>query len=182
VGKNFMYFHDLGSNETVVELNPMLRKIAVGLNTPCSNLKRRDTFPKLTDLAENASIVRFPPFGTVDELLYAKYGILESAMTAERGSACCMPIHYQGRDLWLGVTHSKTKRKKEGRLLFGKLWSSHYFSTFYAFEQSKPYSVVAWSGRFCLGFPSEKETRQKEEEDGHRLVPRHLPILLASLA
>jgi hypothetical protein len=156
-GKNFMYFHDDVSNETVVELYPMFKKISVDLSTPCNKHQKKSDLP---DLAENGSVANFPSFGAVDELFYAKYGMHESALTAERGSACCAPIHYEGRNLWLGVTHSKTKRKKAGGLLFGKLRSSLYFSTFYVFEQSKPYSVVAWSGRFCLGFPSEKETRQ----------------------
>ena len=35
-----------------------------------------------------------------------------------------------------------------------------FFSLFYAFEKQSPYAAVAWSGKFCLSFASEEESRQ----------------------
>lgn len=52
---------------------------------------------------------------------------------------------------FVGVSHSKTRRQGE------YLPERTYFSRFFAFEKSKPYSVMARSGPFCLGFPSSEE-------------------------
>jgi hypothetical protein len=42
---------------------------------------------------------------------------------------------------------------------------NHYLSRLYAFEQEAPFSIVARSGYFCLGFPSPNEQRQQHRKD-----------------
>jgi hypothetical protein len=61
------------------------------------------------------------------------------------------------KQLLVGISHQKIYRFGEYKLKFNH---STYSSSFYAFEQTPPYRVVAWSGAFCLGFPSEDENKQ----------------------
>ena len=56
---------------------------------------------------------------------------------------------------FLGISHSKTKYPPT-ELPDGAV-SNIYFSRFYAFEQTFPYTVVARSGLFCFGHPSDEE-------------------------
>lgn len=81
---------------------------------------------------------------------------LYSVLTGERGSACCVATKYQGRSVLLGLSHSKFRfRTKATRdSLPGNVSANHYFSTFYLMEAQPPFTVVAQSGKFCLGFPS----------------------------
>lgn len=85
--------------------------------------------------------------------------ILQSVLTGERGSYCCTPIQHEGETFLLGISHSKFRfRNKETRhSLPGNVSANHFFSTFYLMETGPMYTVVAQSGKFCLGFPDEKE-------------------------
>lgn len=62
----------------------------------------------------------------------------------DSGSACCVPIEYEGRSLLLGFAHRKTRPLPPDAF--------NYVSRVYAFEPVPPFHMVARSGFFCLGF------------------------------
>ena len=85
--------------------------------------------------------------------------IYDDLLTSERGSACCAPIQHRGTDYLLGISHSKFKfrNKKTRNSLPGNVSANNFFSSFYMMQAEPPYSVVAFSGKFCLGFGDENE-------------------------
>ena len=164
-GKNINYYHDESTDHIMAELYAMGPKIVVDpeAHCPCNRMiEPRLNKCNVTREPEAVNATTVPPFasfGTSDQLQLAKNDIEEEEiLTAKRGSACCASIQHQGRDLWLGVLHQKTRFKKIG--LPGGMKPNHFFSSFYAFEKQSPYAAVAWSGKFCLGFASEEESRQ----------------------
>ena len=187
-GKNINYYHDESTDQIIAELYPMKAKVAVdpGAPCPCSRMEPLDLAkyvtpgqgafgpnrdidrwpnPKACNVSRPLETVRATPvppfgsFGTLDQLQLAEKDMMENQLlTVQRGSACCVSIEHQGRDLWLGVLHSKTRFMRVG--LPGGVKPNHFFSMFYAFEKQSPYAAVAWSGKFCLGFPSEEESHQ----------------------
>jgi hypothetical protein len=64
---------------------------------------------------------------------------------------------YKSKQLLVGISHQKLYRFGASKVKYSQ---STYTSNFYAFEQTPPYRVVARSGAFCLGFPSEEENEQ----------------------
>jgi hypothetical protein len=64
---------------------------------------------------------------------------------------------YKYKKLLVGISHQKLFRFGDFKVKYSH---STYTSNFYAFEQTPPYRVVARSGAFCLGFPSEEENEQ----------------------
>ena len=79
-------------------------------------------------------------------------------ITRDSGSACCVSIQYEGRQLLLGFSHRKTRRG------LGKEAQYNYVSRVYAFEATPPFVIVARSGLFCLGFALSDEARQSDNE------------------
>jgi hypothetical protein len=91
---------------------------------------------------------------------------LYKVLTVERGGACCVEIPDPRPEivnanasagavaapLLLGVSHSKTRFREYRYEVHGNLSANHFFSSFYAMESIEPYTVVARSGQFCLGF------------------------------
>jgi hypothetical protein len=175
-GKNINYYYDETTHQIMAELFPMGTKVVVDPDAQCPCNRDKPADPRYINdcrnfpggftpdipgqVAVNATPVPpFASFGTSDELQLAENDMQEDwILTGRRGSACCASIEHEGRDLWLGVSHSKTKFKRKG--LPGGLKSNRFFSIFYAFEKQSPYAAVAWSGKFCLGFASEEESRQ----------------------
>jgi hypothetical protein len=81
-------------------------------------------------------------------------------LTKDRGSYCCAPLTVaNNRTLLLGISHSKFvwKGQKTRHSLPGNVSANHFFSSFYLMESFPPYTVLARSGKFCLGFPSKEE-------------------------
>ncbi|GKY92588.1 hypothetical protein MPSEU_000228900 [Mayamaea pseudoterrestris] len=146
-GKNLNFFMDQKTNETMMELLPMGPKIRIDLSEPC-NYTAEPQEPHILPPADSALEATFR---TMEERFYGDAVLFMS----DRGSACCVsfpdPRDKAGPPLLLGISHTKTLRGPvEG---FG----SQYASRFYAMESVSPYKVVAFTGRFCFGFPNEQE-------------------------
>eukprot|EP00977_Amphora_coffeiformis_P000247 scaffold75_cov165-Amphora_coffeaeformis.AAC.23 len=148
-GKNLQFFMD--GERVIAEVSPMGRKVEVNLTAKCPK-SILDSRPFNTTLPARS-------FGTVDELHFWKHGVHKSPVSSERGSACCVPMQHQNRSLLLGVSHSKFRfrDKKTRGSLPGNVSSNHFFSSFYLMEPTEPYTVIARSGRFCLGFSGDQE-------------------------
>lgn len=167
-GKNFNYFVDedmtnRSSPATVrVEIWPTGPRTvsSVDLNKPC----RRGLNPAVKYFGNTSEVL--PSFPTMEEVDFPALRGMESIFTRGRGSACCVPMQYpsakndSSRTVLVGIQHTKTPSQRN-RILPPNVTSNHYLSSFYAFESTPPYSVIARSGWFCLGFPNdpnEKET------------------------
>jgi hypothetical protein len=150
-GKNLNFFVD-ARNDTILEVQPMGPYERMNMSSICNTqLKTKAVF------IQHNEPIPYPTFGTTDELDLATQNYYDAAYTDERGSACCVSIqHPDGRKLRLGISHSKTfyRSSDQGG---SRLKSNQYFSSFYAFEADPPYKVVARSGKFCFGFPSDSE-------------------------
>lgn len=149
-GKNIQYFVDGGA--VIAERYPMGEKVHLNVTGKCphSILEERQVNKTLPP----------PSFGTVDELHFWKHGVHSNPMTRdERGSACCVPVQHNNKLHLLGVSHSKFRfsNPDERHSLPGNVSANHFFSSFYVMEATEPYSVVARSGRFCLGYSSAHE-------------------------
>ena len=101
-----------------------------------------------------------PSFVTSDGLHFSRQQIYDPPYTSERGSSCCVPFQDQnGKELLLGISHSKTrfKAKEKRDNLKGNVAANEFFSSFYVMEPTAPYRVIARTGRFCFGFSSPEE-------------------------
>jgi hypothetical protein len=78
---------------------------------------------------------------------------------------------YKSKQLLVGISHQKLYRHGDFKVKYSH---STYTSNFYAFEQTPPYRVVARSGAFCLGFPSEEES----EQNYYSQLIRSRPLIL----
>jgi hypothetical protein len=78
---------------------------------------------------------------------------------------------YNSKQLLVGISHQKLYRHGDFKVKYSH---STYTSNFYAFEQTPPYRVVARSGAFCLGFPSEEES----EQNYYSQLIRSRPLIL----
>lgn len=161
VGKNFKYFVD-ARNKTVVELYPMRGKVPIDLDSPCHKAKELE-------------VINNPPeplpartFNSNDEVHFANQRIYNPKIEwNERGSACCVPFSDPrsaniSSPLLMGATHSKTKflGKTTSSDIGGGVPANSYWSSFYAMEPMPPYRVVAWTGKFCLGYPTDEEAEE----------------------
>ena len=77
----------------------------------------------------------------------------------DRGSTCCVDILHQGQRYLLGISHPKTPYP--GKFLPSNVVPNTYFSRFYAFQDQPPYTVVARTGKFCLGYPAKDDNSQQ---------------------
>jgi hypothetical protein len=78
---------------------------------------------------------------------------------------------YKSKQLLVGISHQKLYHHGEFKV---KYIHSTYTSNLYAYEQTPPYRVVARSGAFCLGFPSEEES----EQNYYSQLIRSRPLIL----
>jgi hypothetical protein len=155
IEKNLIYFTE--NNNAMVERMPMGAKWKVDLEGKCQSNEVKPKDPPISPPPQ-------PSFKTSDELYFVNNGLSLSkkGYTAERGSACCASLAGpDGEELLLGISHSKTRfQGKESRnSLKSGLAANSFFSSFYVMKREAPYSVVARSGKFCLGFGSEEEQR-----------------------
>ncbi|GKY92158.1 hypothetical protein MPSEU_000187100 [Mayamaea pseudoterrestris] len=159
-GKNFNYFAN-ATGSMLVEIWPSPPHTCrpVNIDEPCQ--REQDPVEHIVD--ENRSIPS--SFATVEELNFPRLAPEQVLLTRGRGGACCIEMeHPQTRQhLLVGVSHSKTPSQRKGRLPVlsdgnaSKIIDNHYLSQLYAFENVAPYRIVALSGLFCFGFPSERE-------------------------
>ena len=150
--KNLQFFVD--GDAVIAEIMPMGEKIQVNVSLKCPH-NAVDPPRTYNDTKPERS------FGTIDELYFWHQLVHVSPRSAERGSASCVRVKHPetNHDLLLGVSHSKFLfRNKEDRdNLPGNVRSNQFFSSFYLTEATQPYSVVAQSGRFYLGFSTEQD-------------------------
>ena len=156
-GKNFNYFADPSNGKVMVEIWPTgphtVRRI--DLNKSCERGLESIT------IVDDTSAPITPLLATVEELDFPTLSRRESILTRGRGSACCVPMHRRNNSgrrelLLVGLQHSKTPSQNNRRLP-GNLTANHYLSSWYAFEPTPPFRVVAQSAWFCLGFPDEDD-------------------------
>ena len=162
-GKNLNYFlTDSISNQShaLVEVWPSPPHLVHGidLSQPC----RRAEKPIQT-FASQQSPIR--SFATVEEEMFPRipHSDNRGVFTRGRGGACCIELEHTtgGSDttkpLLVGIQHVKTpwqKSRRHDTSGTGELQANHYLSSFYAFEPTPPYNLVAQSGYFCLPFAS----------------------------
>jgi hypothetical protein len=173
-GKNLNYFVD-GHNRTVLEKFPLGRKELINLDLRC----RKDISEDALNVTNDPRLPK-PSFATTP-----KNHSLNKVLTRERGSACCVeiPDPRQQRlsnvnaSLLLGISHSKTKYNGRATRnnLTGNLSANNFFSSFYAMEAIEPYTVVARSGMFCLGFSPAQEAVQGQNPYAHM---NHNPLII----
>ena len=152
-GKNMNFFVDRESGQPMVERYPMGEKAPVDLTTKCIP---RQAEPSRNMISELPS----PSFVTSDELHFNRQEVYDPPYTSERGGSCCVPFQDQhGKELLLGISHSKTrfKAKEKRNDLKGNVAANEFFSSFYVMEPTAPYRVIARTGRFCFGFSSPEE-------------------------
>lgn len=187
--KNLMYFDKSTSTSPAKEMrvvdfqNPM-RVHSVDLDQKC-NASLKEQPPYLDALQGKKPPPARPSFDTMDKELFGEnFG--NDFLSGERGSGCCTRIqknqipaittkttpsgHNKTNNnnnddddddtLLVAIVHHKTKPKIEraGGVKY------MYLSRFIAFLPGEPYTVVARSGFFCLGNPSEEEMLGDNEE------------------
>jgi hypothetical protein len=167
-GKNLNYFVD-GHNRTILEKYPMGSKELFKLDVPC---RSKELLEGALNITHNPRVPE-PSIATAPRN-HALYKVLSN----ERGSACCVeipdarPSQHTGNasiaaPLLLGVSHSKTRFRQYTQREHGNLRANHFFSSFYAMESTEPYTVVARSGQFCLGFAPAQETDRGQNPYAH---------------
>ena len=178
-GKNFLYFVDdngkdndstdgrrsILSNSTSFpsckllhypRWNPNDVRV-VELDTLCG--RQQETEYDLKKIEKFKSIP-LPSFRTIDEQYYPKLmknsadNITSPLFMNDRGSACCIKMvdPTNGKTVLVGISHPKTPYP--GKKLPKDVEPNTYLSRFFAFEPHYPYNIVARSGMFCFGYPT----------------------------
>ena len=178
-GKNFLYFVDdnekdngssggrnhISSNATSFpsckllhypRWNPNDVRV-VELDTLCG--RQQETEYDLKKIEKMKSIP-LPSFRTIDEQYYPKLmnnsadNGSASLFMNDRGSACCVKMvdPTNGKTVLVGISHPKTPYP--GKKLPKDVETNTYLSRFFAFEPHYPYNIVARSGMFCFGYPT----------------------------
>ena len=135
---------------------------SMDLTQPC----RRADKPSQTFASQDSPI---RSFATIDEKLFPgiPHHNNRGMFTRGRGGTCCIelprpkqqqqeqPVSHLTKNqvMLVGIQHSKTPWRR-GRGAAHALQANHYLSSFYAFEPTPPYRLIAQSGYFCLPFAS----------------------------
>lgn len=148
------------------------------LTQRCNTTKQpASKLPYMTRLLKEPPLYPPPSFQTMDQEIYPNRNDL---FTSDRGSACCIQVQeYQipiapsmrvhmnnvtnhNKDntnindtLLVALVHLKTKFP--GRNLPAGVTPNTYLSRFIAFLPNEPYTIVARTGLFCLGWPKDNE-------------------------
>mmetsp|Transcript_27182 Transcript_27182/g.65045 ORF Transcript_27182/g.65045 Transcript_27182/m.65045 type:complete len:286 (-) Transcript_27182:79-936(-) len=109
---------------------------------------------------ERMKSVPLPSFRTIDEQYYPNLMNYSadnggaSLFLSDRGSACCVKMvdPVNGKKVLVGISHPKTPYP--GKKLPNDVKTNTYLSRFFAFESHYPYNIVARSGMFCFGYPT----------------------------
>jgi hypothetical protein len=182
-GKNFNYFIGSGSGanssstKIMVETNPMFPHTIDEVD-----INERWRASKKTGKDNSVSTSTGPAvshYSNMEKVLFEK-GYYKIARSVDRGTAGFVKLQVPDDDsndksklknLLVGVSHQKIYRHGDSKV---KYRHSTYTSNFYAFEQTPPYRVVARSGAFCMGFPSEEE----HEQSYYAQFTRYRPLFM----
>jgi hypothetical protein len=196
-GKNFNYFVGSSANSadsTATHNNETTTKIFVEINPAFPHtidevdIHRRCRHVKLNaiknSLDASVSTKESPPPSHYSyiERYFVEHGLNKIPQSHNRGTAGFVKLQApnnkrtgptsKSKELLVGISHQKLfKIDKNGA---AKFTHSSYTHNFYAFEQTPPYRVVARSGSFCLGFPSEEEN----EENHYSQLTRSRPLIM----
>jgi hypothetical protein len=173
-GKNLNYFSRDQSHQRVwVEIWPSAPHIVqeVNLSEPCSVSRRSDPSLSFSDAESNPTT----SWHTMEESMFQSMEPSEVLLVRGRGGACCISMEdpRTGNKLLVGIFHTKVPKfgKRSGKRV--PLWlrpgrdasqviPNQYLSRWYGFEPSEPFSVVAHSGLFCLGYPTSIKERETQ--------------------
>jgi hypothetical protein len=173
-GKNLNYFGGDENHERVwVEIWPSAPHIVqeVNLSEPCSVSRRRDASFTYSDAESNPTTSWY----TMEESMFKSMEPSEVLLARGRGGACCVSLEdpRTGNKLLVGIFHTKVPKfgNRSGKRV--PLWlrpghdasqvlPNQYLSRWYAFKPSEPFSVVAHSGLFCLGYPNSREESETQ--------------------
>jgi hypothetical protein len=187
-GKNFNYFIGSGTSSSttshtnasttkiLVDTNPIFPHTVdeVDLNRRC-NESRKDGKDNAVSTSEGPALSYYSNM----ERIFFESGHNNIQQSANRGTAGFVELEVsddhgntyksntnnkrttgqtsKSKQVLVGISHQKLYRHGDFKVKYSH---STYTSNFYAFEQTPPYRVVARSGAFCLGFPSEEENEQ----------------------
>jgi hypothetical protein len=161
--KNLNYFVDADNNR-IVEYWPMGPHLVdrMGNMTNLKYYRESDLNESDTTISGNLFEPK-PTFGTIEEPFFSRWGKFRPPWGRDRGSTCCIKLSGPSNDtLFVGVSHVNLYKSpfkfppsfNMSTFIRGYLV---YLSRFYAFEPTAPYNIVARSGFFCLGWPSQDE-------------------------
>ena len=196
--KNLLYFDDSTNGAKALFFprhNPNdVRK--VDLSTRCDTRTRRKKVQHASHTPNGTQPI--PTFHTMDEYLYPNH-TYEDLWMADRGSACCtrlkrssiIPARSNNATtrnnttskpdsdfLLVAIVHPKTIFP--GKKLPPGVVPNTYLSRFIAFLPHPPYTIVARSGSFCLGYPQhgldDDEFQMTANETNH-----HPPLLFSEM-
>jgi hypothetical protein len=121
----------------------------VQLNTPCGEQPISPIEGDANDTTPE------PSFPTIEEQLFPGAAIKGNLFLGDRGSACCtsMTDPTNGEEVLVALVHPKTHFP--GKRLPKGVVRNTYLSRWIAFQPQSPYRIVARSGMFCLGYPTE---------------------------
>jgi hypothetical protein len=161
--KNFQYFIDADNNR-IVELWPMgPRGVDLMGNTTSSAYYREALLNKSVTEIRGNRLEPKPTFGTIEEPFFTNLGVFDPPLGRDRGSACCIKLSGPSMEpLFVGISHVNLMKRP---IKFPPSFNTStfvrgylvYLTRFYAFEMTSPYNVVARSGFFCMGWPSQDE-------------------------
>lgn len=191
-GKNFLYFgrnHTNATDTTTVIMylkkNPSQAR-SVDLTKPCSR-KRTDEGQILGPYNETSGPIQpRPAFETIEA---KKYPNRNNLFASDRGSACCTSVKAKSifplslynmkvehatigevemgidgeEELLVAIVHPKTMFP--GKSLPEGVSPNTYLSKFVAFLPKEPYTIVAKSGMFCLGYPNRSVDGKTKSEN-----------------
>ncbi len=190
-GKNFLYFDEMTAiskeNSTSADAhfetkllywpskNPNIVH-SVDLNEGCKKWNK-NYFDSSTE--------QIPPqpkasFQTMEGELPNQNKVEKFLFTGDRGSACCIRVprdqipisesiadyvknstkYSEDNTLLVGLVHMKTQAAAQSQL---GVTRNTYLSRFIAFLPHEPYTIVARTGKFCLGFPEEEDSSKSPE-------------------
>jgi hypothetical protein len=165
IDKNLNYFVDADNNR-LVEFWPMepheVDLMGTTLDpefTPEWKLNKSDT------VISGKLLEPKPTFGTIEEPFRSQFEKFHEPWGRDRGSACCIKLSSPSipmGSLLVGISHVQLQRSpfifppwfNQSTFVRSELF---YLSRFYAFQPTAPYNIVAKSGVFCLGWPSQGE-------------------------
>mmetsp|Transcript_2843 Transcript_2843/g.7807 ORF Transcript_2843/g.7807 Transcript_2843/m.7807 type:complete len:584 (+) Transcript_2843:123-1874(+) len=192
--KNLMYFDEPDENAKTtttrfVSMPSVIpnRVYPVDLEQKCNESIRMEAPYINRKLERNAPPYPDPSFRAVHNRRYQDHEVFLN----DRGSACCTRIprnrirldpsmealyptstttHKDGIDdtLLVGIVHPRTRDKAVDGMP-----TRAYFSRFVAMLPRAPYTVVARSGAFCLGYPEEDEMGNDFASMNNRMYLEH---------
>ena len=170
--KNLQYFID-SRNQTMVEHYPkwdVNDVMEINLTKPCGiatrkqiqeeERRRRQGPQQLSSIQTDDQFLfrNNQTFRNFHEQRYSNHTAgISSLLLQDRNSACCVRMEHPttGKEYLVGVVHPKTPFP--GKKLPSGLLPNIYLSRFIALEPYPPYFIVARTGSFCFGYPTDEE-------------------------